>query len=98
MPLSALLLAPLIALSLACAPVASATPEEQHCVRLKQAIDAADPNDTSLSFQKTIAEYQIHCLGTARPSALGQLVRTAQLADRPAHPAHPDHPDHPARP
>ena len=97
-PVSALLLAPLIALSLACAPVAAATPEEEHCVRLQKSIDALDPNDDSLSAQKTIAQYQIHCLGSAGPSALGQLVRTARLADRtaePAHPAHPAHPDHP---
>lgn len=93
-PVSALLLAPLIALSLAGAPVAVAIPEE-HCIALKKSIDALDPNDGSLSAQKTVAEYQIHCLGSARPSALGQLVRTARLADRTAEPAHPAHPAHP---
>ena len=95
MPVSALLLAPLIALSLACAPIAAATPEQdEHCARLKKSVDALGPNDDGLPAQKTVAQYQIHCLGSARPS-VGQLVRTARLA---AHPDHPDHPDHPAHP
>jgi len=104
---SALVLAPLLAFSLVSAPLTAATPGEDHCVRLKQSVDALDPNSDSLYAHKTIAQYQIHCLGTARPSVMGQLVRTARLADRnagpanpdqPAHPdkpAHPDHPDHP---
>jgi hypothetical protein len=91
-------LAPLIALSVVCAPVVAAAPDEDHCVRLKQSVDALDPNNDSLYAHKTIAQYQIHCLGTARPSVLGQLVRTARLADRNTGPDHPDKPDHPDHP
>src|SRR3954447_18084312 len=104
MSTSRLMLVPLIALSLVSAPLAAATPDEEHCVRLQKSVDALNPNNDSLYAHKTIAQYQIHCLGTARPSVLGQLVRTARLADRnggpdhPDHPARPDHPDHPDHP
>jgi hypothetical protein len=101
MSISTLVLVPLIALSLVSAPLAAATPDEDHCVRLQKSVDALDPNNDSLYAHRTIAQYQIHCLGTARPSVLGQLVRTARLADRntgPDHPDKPDHPDQSARP
>jgi len=95
MPVSALLLAPLIALSLACAPVAGATPEEQHCVEALKHIDAAEKhyneNPTQGAFDHlghVLAHYQIHCLGSARP---GQLRGSAQ-------PAQTAHPDQSARP
>jgi hypothetical protein len=101
---STLVLVPLIALSLVSAPLVAAAPDEDHCVRLQKSVDALDPNNDSLYAHRTIAQYQIHCLGTARPSALGQLVRPARLADRnagadqPDHPARPDRPDHPDHP
>jgi hypothetical protein len=110
MPVSALLPALLIALSLACAPVAAATPEEQHCVEAQKHIDAAEKryndNPTEGAFDHlglALAHYQIHCLGSARPghlSSLSTLSGSAQTAqpDHPAHPAHPAHPDQSARP
>jgi hypothetical protein len=98
MSISTLVLVPLIALSLVSAPLAAATPDEDHCVRLQKSVDALDPNNDSLYAHRTIAQYQIHCLGTARPSVLGQLVRTARLADRNTGPDHPDKPDHPDHP
>ena len=74
-PVSALLLAPLIALSMAGAPVAAATPEEGHCVEKARHIDEAqarlDKNPNSESafnhLAHALAQYQIHCLGSARP-------------------------------
>jgi hypothetical protein len=101
MPVSALLLAPLIALSLACAPVAAATPEEQHCVEAQKHIDAAEKrynaNPTEGAFDHlghALAHYQIHCLGSARP---GQLSSVSSLSGS-AQTAHPTHADQSARP
>ena len=73
---SAVLLTPLIVLSLACAPVAAATPEEGHCVEKEKNIDQAqahvnkNPNSQHAldHLAHAIAQYQIHCLGSARPS------------------------------
>ena len=74
MPVSALLLALLIALSLACAPIAAATPEEKHCLEAEKHIDEAqshydkNPTDGALdNLGRALAHYQIHCLGSARP-------------------------------
>jgi hypothetical protein len=90
-PVSALL----IVFSFACAPVAASAPNDEHCTRLQKTIDSFDPKDGSLFVQKTIAMYQIQCLGSASPS-VGQVVRNVTPAD--ARPDHPDHPDHPANP
>jgi hypothetical protein len=109
MPVSALLLAPLIALSLVCAPVATAAPNgsEEHCTRLKKTIDSFGPNEDGLHVHHAFAQYQIHCTGTAGPSVgnvpgFGNFFQ--DFLDNPRKPPTPIHvpdlprpprPDHP---
>jgi hypothetical protein len=72
-PVSAAVLTLPIGLSLALAPVAAATPHEEHCARVAKEVDALDPHDGSLYAQRVIATYQIECKGSASPSNAGRL-------------------------